>query len=302
MDIRRLEHFVAAADAGSLSLASRYQYISQSALTRQIQLLEREFDVALFERNTRGVVLTEAGELLRERARSLLTQIGHLKREVNELDREPSGTLRMGMPPSVREAMGVSLITRYRNAYARVHLEVMEGLSYNLAKMLSDGTLDCAIFIGDDASGLPIVMHNLRTEPVVAVSHVDAGLRMNRPVDLEWVVRQPLVVARSNRKSLGLDRECALRGLVLNVVMDIQALHLGLDLVQSGMISLVVPYSAAAAALLAGKVSAAPVEALSTTWVAGWPAENAPNLATRKLIEWIKLEAEHWPELASASS
>ena len=86
------------------------------------------------------------------------------------------------------------------------------------------------------------------------------------------------------------------------MMMDIQALHLGLELVQTGMISLVVPYSAAAAALSAGKVSAAPVETLITTWVMGWPAENAPNLATRKLIEMIKLEAQHWPDLAPTTS
>ena len=61
---RHLDTFVKVADCGSFLKASEGLYISANAVTKQISLLENDLGVKLFQRSTRGLVLTEAGKLI----------------------------------------------------------------------------------------------------------------------------------------------------------------------------------------------------------------------------------------------
>ncbi len=74
MEMRQIRYFVAVAEEGNFSAASRRLYVSQPPITRQIQQLESELGVELFLRHRKGVTLTPAGEAFLEEARQILTR------------------------------------------------------------------------------------------------------------------------------------------------------------------------------------------------------------------------------------
>lgn len=290
MDLRQLGYFLSIAEHGGFAAAARARYISQSALTRQVQLLEEEIGAKLLERNSRGVVLTHAGEILRERARQLLQDVNQLKEDVQAESEEPSGHLVLGMTPSMRVLIGGAVIEGFLRRYPKVRLSVIENLSHVMADSLARGVCDVAVFIRDDAAGRALSTRFLINEPLVIGGPSRAGLRMDQPVDLEFVAKHPLLVSRSNRVTSGLDKEASRLGLPLNVVMDVQPLHLSIDLVCRGVAYMVVPYSAALREYEAGFISMAPIKGFETGWVVAWPSDRKVSAASVKLVEAVQTE------------
>ena len=96
MELRQIRYFVAVARAKSFSRAAAELRISQSALSRQVQLLEAEFGLLLFDRIGRRVTLTSMGEDLLGRSQSVLQSIEGPKNRAHELSGGSNGLLRIG--------------------------------------------------------------------------------------------------------------------------------------------------------------------------------------------------------------
>jgi LysR family transcriptional regulator, nitrogen assimilation regulatory protein len=288
MDLRQLGYFLSIAEHGGFAAAARARYVSQSALTRQVQLLEEEMGVKLLERTSRGVVVTHAGEVLRDRASRLFADVDQLKEDVLAESEVPSGHAVWGMTPSMRMLLGGAVIEGYLRRYPKVRLAVIEGLSHNMADALVSGLCDVAVFLRDDAVGRPLNTRTLITEPLVVGAPARAGLRMDQPVDLEFVASHPLLISRSNRVGRGLEKEANRRGLNFNVLMDVQPLHLSIDLVCRGVAFMVVPFSAALREWEAGSISLAPIQDFDTGWVVAWPSDRKVTVATSKLVDAIQ--------------
>ncbi|HRO57674.1 MAG TPA: LysR family transcriptional regulator [Burkholderiaceae bacterium] len=287
MDLRQLGYFLTIAEHGGFAAAARARYVSQSALTRQIQLLEEEIGVRLLERTSRGVVLTHAGEILRDRASKLFGEVNQLKEDVLAESEIPSGHLVLGMTPSVRVLIGGTVIEGFLRRYPRVRLAVIEGLSHVMADSLARGLCDVAVFVRDDATGRALATRNLIDEPLVIGAPARAGLRMDQPVDLDFVARHPLIISRTNRGTSALEKEANRRGLSFNVLMDVQPLHLSIDLVCRDVAYMVVPFSAALREYQAGFISLAPISGFDTGWVVAWPSDRKVTAAGAKLVESI---------------
>ena len=95
MDLRQLRYFRAVADCGGFSAAAAVLRIAQSALSRQVALLEAECGGALFERGVHGVALTPSGRVLLQRASFLLQQVEEARSEVQAENANPRGTVRL---------------------------------------------------------------------------------------------------------------------------------------------------------------------------------------------------------------
>jgi DNA-binding transcriptional LysR family regulator len=85
MKLHHLRDIVAIAERGSLRAAARHLSVAQPALTRSVRELERELGVALFERRTRGMILTPMGNAFMRRARSILGEMRRARDEVEQL-------------------------------------------------------------------------------------------------------------------------------------------------------------------------------------------------------------------------
>ena len=285
MTLRQLRYFLEIAELRSFTRASAVLHIAQSALSRQIHALEDELGVALFNRHDRGVTLTEAGELLRDRAARLLSDFGQLRDEVVARADEPHGPVRIGLPPSLRDLVNVPLVHACSTRFPRVRLEVYEGISLDLSQLVQDGRLDCALVIDLDAAHANRAEH-LLSETLYLVGPASAGLALDTPVTAEDVaVRELLLTTRPNSLRLIVENLLAQVRRPYRIVADFNTTGLIVELVACGMAYSVLPYSAVHAAWKRGDLSIAPISGAEIDWVMISPAQRGLNLAARKLCE-----------------
>ena len=143
-----LTMFVATADHGGFSRAAEQLGKTPSAVTKGVAQLEAELGARLFERTTRRMALTEAGQIYLEGARQALLHLQAAGAEVEQLQKDLRGTLRIAAPPSFAPAFLNQVCGAFLEEYPQVRLEVdlqdefadlVEG-GYDLA--LRDGPVD----------------------------------------------------------------------------------------------------------------------------------------------------------------
>jgi LysR family transcriptional regulator, nitrogen assimilation regulatory protein len=164
MNIRQLRYFIAVAEAGSFSRAAERIHIAQPALSQHVLAMEAEFGMLLLQRNPRGVVLTEAGLRLLQRARELDYQFSGLNDYVRGAA-VPSGEVRFGMPGTINEQLGVPLIEAGRERYPDVRIRISEAMSGYVLGWLREGSVDLAMLYNvADEKGLKL--HHALTEEI----------------------------------------------------------------------------------------------------------------------------------------
>lgn len=176
MEFRQLEYFLVLARTLSFTRAATELYVVQSAVSQQIAKLEARLGVRLFERTSKRVVLTEAGQLLRTQAEALTQMAQAIEREVGTFGQEVKGTLRVGLSQGAHAALDLAqLFARYHETYPEVRLVI--GDRHTALKELAAGVanfeLDVAFVSHDAALGLPHGLHGVRlaTEQLVVVCH-----------------------------------------------------------------------------------------------------------------------------------
>ncbi|MDT0513279.1 MULTISPECIES: LysR family transcriptional regulator [unclassified Halomonas] len=182
MEFRQLSYFVAVAETGSISAASRRVHVAQPALTRQIRLLEEGLEATLLERHARGVRLTVAGKALYEEAVALLDRRTQIKTRLAALSSGLTGKLSLGVTVTHLWVPEVaSLLRHYRARYPQVGFEVFPLLSGPQLNRLREGTLDAGILYLDDVEQHGLETHRLQND----------HLALAVPADSHWSVTPP---------------------------------------------------------------------------------------------------------------
>jgi len=142
MELRHLRYFVAIAEERSFTRAAERLWVAQPGLSTQIRRLEAELGVQLFDRHTRGVDLTAAGELFLERARLTLAAADAAGATGRDLQAGASGTLRLGIASEARCGQAQLLLRRFAAERGGVELTVLESYGGTLWRDLRDGRVD----------------------------------------------------------------------------------------------------------------------------------------------------------------
>src|SRR5271169_6961539 len=142
MDLKQLEYFRHVAELGSFTRAASFLSVVQPALSRQVRQLEIELGQNLFDRNGRGVVLTDAGTRLLEHTRGILTQIGRARQDLEEERDGDAGHFALGLPPSLGRSVTVALVKAFADQLPRAKLATAEGLSAYILEWLQVGRID----------------------------------------------------------------------------------------------------------------------------------------------------------------
>src|ERR1051326_8989714 len=122
MDLRQLRTFVAVAEQGTVSRASAALRIAQPALSRQIQDLESELGLKLFDRIRRRLVLTTEGKLLLGECRGALNAVGAVSERAQLLRRPDAGVLKIAATPQTIEGVLSAFVARYAKERPNVHV------------------------------------------------------------------------------------------------------------------------------------------------------------------------------------
>jgi DNA-binding transcriptional LysR family regulator len=223
MELRHLRYFVAVAEELHFGRAARRLKISQPPLSQQIQALEQELGVSLFDRSSRQVHMTRAGTAFLASARGILEQVHTATLQVREVHRGQTGILRIGHAQSASLVVLPAAIQEHRARFPHVALqfEMHEDMA-RMTQLLHTGGLDLGIARTPvRAEGL--VVKTLAVEPMVLAVPDTFPIARREVVDWEELRDLPFIhFPRHVGPDLydHIDRILTRRGVHLNVVME----------------------------------------------------------------------------------
>jgi LysR family nitrogen assimilation transcriptional regulator len=300
MDLKQLEYFVHVAEFGSFTLSSRFLRVAQPALSRQVRALEVELRQTLFQRNGRGVTLTEPGKRLLEHARGILQQVQRARLDLEQQRGAVTGRLVIGLPPSVSRTLTGPLVRAFRERFPQASFGVVEGLSDHLMEWLAVGRVDFAlVYSGSAPAAIELVP--LRVEPMYLV-----GARPHRPeaklvgaaVTLAQVASIELVIPpRPHSIRMLVDSALADAGLKARVALEIESVPTILDLVQNDGFHAVLTLNAIRRSGSEARFQVRPIgkPRLSATLRLATSAQRPGGPLMERSIELVReLVAQHW--------
>ncbi|MCG8618506.1 MAG: LysR family transcriptional regulator [Desulfobacterales bacterium] len=149
MELYQIRSFIAVADALNLTRAARNTHQSPSAVSAQIKALEAELGIALFRRSTRGMTLTQEGEVLLASAKKLDRVAGDITREAERLRQTLQGNLNIGIntDPGYLKLSG---LTRWIAEHLpNISLTFIETQTFTTPELLAQGRIDLGFHFGE---------------------------------------------------------------------------------------------------------------------------------------------------------
>jgi LysR family transcriptional regulator, nitrogen assimilation regulatory protein len=238
MELRSLHYFVRIAELGSITRAAAHLHVAQPALTRHVQRLEDELNVALFTRANRGVRLTEAGQKLLDGATRILRDIERTGDEIRAQDAHPSGKIVLGITPTLCPVLVPELFGRMRRDYPMIELKVMHAGMVRLEEFVIDGRVDIALLSELSRSRL-IQSTRVAEEEMVLVTR--PGVRAGGIVGGDELQRTPLILGDGLRAAM--DALLAGHGVELSVETELNDHETIRLMVQQGAGAAVLPLS-----------------------------------------------------------
>ena len=170
MELRQLRYLVALADERHFTRAAAREHIAQPALSQQIRRLEQEVGLALVERTTRRVTVTEAGQTLVARARRILSEVDSATAEMQALAGVRTGHVMVGTMHTMGPVDVSAALAVFHQRHPAVELTVREQSSEELAEMLRDDGLDLAFLsVTERMESHGLGLHQLVSEELVVV-------------------------------------------------------------------------------------------------------------------------------------
>jgi DNA-binding transcriptional LysR family regulator len=270
MDVRQLEMFRAVAEEGAFIRAAERMHVSQSAISRQLQLLEQELGTMLLRRTGRGVTLTPHGEVLLTTANRINREIQDALSQISDTLALQRGLLSLGGGMTVSLYILPKLLKRFRTLYKNVDLRITTGEADVLLRLLRTGQVDLALLT------LPIVADDLEVRPVlkeemVVVTSGNHPLTRRRTIESQSLRRYPFVLFESGSNTRKVLDEFFLEEQIpVNVVMQTENVEIIKAMVASGLGVTILPYSAIAGELRTGRFAWARVRARRLYRETGW--------------------------------
>lgn len=189
MEIKSLTTFVKVAQLNSFSKAAKELGYSQAAITIQIQHLEEELHVRLFERFNKSIRLSDEGELFLVHALEILQAVANAKTSMKQQS-EPTGILRIGTIESLCTSIFPTLIQSYHKAYPKVHIEIESASPARLLELLAQNKVDLVYLLDQPICDTSICKVLEEKEEVVFVCASSYMLAHQINVSLEKLCTQ----------------------------------------------------------------------------------------------------------------
>jgi len=195
LEIRQLRHLVAAINLGTLSDAADSVFITQPALTRSLQNLEHELGTKLLERLPRGVVATEAGDLLYRHANLIINEVQKIKNDVPMVAKGVAGNLKIGVAALFSHHIVDDVVWKLALSHEELNIGIKVGFFEDLIGQLVEGSLD-VVFSNLPSATVPedLIVEPLNNLTVVFVANDEHPLAREESFDVKhlesarWVI------------------------------------------------------------------------------------------------------------------
>jgi DNA-binding transcriptional LysR family regulator len=270
VDLRQLEILRAVADTGSFTGAGQRLHLSQSAVSRQILLLEEELKEQLFLRLGRKVRITPTGTTLLGLSQRLFDDLEQTRASIVESQQRVTGSLRLVGGMTVCLYVFPPLLKVFRKDYPDVDVKVTAGATPRLIRQLRAGAADLGLLT------LPVDDPNLVSVPVMreelllvtAPQHPLARRKQITPQDL---VRQPFVLFEQGSGSRRAIEEFFVKEQIApKVVTETENVEIIKAFVRVGMGVTIIPYQAVAREVRAGTLFCARIVGQQLVRETGW--------------------------------
>ncbi len=144
----RLRVFRSVATQLSFTKAANELFISQPAITKHIQELEKEYGVRLFDRIGNRIQLTRAGQLLLDHACKIIDAYHNLDFDMKKLSKKSEGELRIGASTTISQYVLPEIIARFRRQYPDIRLTLLSGNSHEIESALESDRIDLGMIEG----------------------------------------------------------------------------------------------------------------------------------------------------------
>src|SRR5579871_222729 len=191
--VQQLRYAVALADARHFGRAAEACFVSQPALSAQVRELETRLRVQLFERTTRGVLVTPAGAAIIERARRILREVDDLREAAAGAGGELTGPLRLGVIPTIAPYVLPGAVRLIAERYPELELYLREDRTHALVAQLQGGELDLLLLaLPLDRAGIEELP--LYEEPFLLAVPDEHPLARTRRCDVPALANERLVL------------------------------------------------------------------------------------------------------------
>ncbi|OPK11796.1 MULTISPECIES: transcriptional regulator CynR [Pseudomonas] len=242
MLLRHLRYLLAVADHGGFTRAAEALHVSQPTLSQQIRQLEETLGVSLFDRTSRTIKPTDAGQAYIECARRVLVELEAGKRALHDVRDLSRGTLRLAMTPTFMAYLVGPLVRDYVARYPNIHLQIFELSMDDIEAGLVDDSLDIAIAFNQvrhaDIEAIPAFTETLgvmvgRDHPLY---ESQAALSAGELARLEFALLTTDFVTRNR-----IDEYFALEQITPKVVIEVNSVSTLLEVIRHTAIATILP-------------------------------------------------------------
>ncbi len=145
MTITQLQYVLAVAEYKNFTLAAEKCFVTQPTLSMQVQKLEDELDIQIFDRSKKPISVTEVGKKIVAQAKNIVNEADRIKDVVDQEKGFIGGDFTLGIIPTIMPTLLPMFLKTFINKYPKVNLIIKEQSTENLIRNIQDGHLDAAI-------------------------------------------------------------------------------------------------------------------------------------------------------------
>ena len=270
MDLRQLEILQAIAETGSFTACGRKLHVSQSAISRQILLLEEELGEPLFLRVGRQVRMTPAAESLVQLGQRVFQDVRETVGAITDRTREVKGTLRLSGGMTVCLYVFPPLLKHLRRMHPHLDVRLTVATADRSVQELRAGRVDAGLLtLPIDASDMVTV--SVLREELLVITPPGHPLSRRRRIAPSDVADQPFVLFEAGSATRRvIDRFFAGEHIEPTIVMDTENVEIIKAMVKTGLGIGIVPYQSVAREVRAGQFFCARIEGHELVRETGW--------------------------------
>jgi DNA-binding transcriptional LysR family regulator len=193
LELRDLKSFIEVVNHQSFTKAAAHSYLSQPSFSKAVKKLEVELNVELFNRSTRHLQLTDAGQIVYQQAKKALASLYEITNLLDDLRNVAFGEIKIGIPPLIGTLFFPNLARRIQEKYPNVSLQLVERGAKLIGQLVENGQVDLGIVVLPE-DDLKFNIHPFITDEFVLYVHKKHPLAMRSSVDISELKEEKFIL------------------------------------------------------------------------------------------------------------